>query len=51
MHKCIDAEGQDFEKINQNHPLNTYPKGLRKNFLVPHVLSMYYFEEQVDRQP
>ena len=28
MQKCIDAEGQHFEKINQNHPLNTYPKGL-----------------------
>ena len=26
--KCIDAEGPYFEKINKNHPLNTYPKGL-----------------------
>ena len=28
IHICIDAEGQYFEKINKNHPLNTYPKGL-----------------------
>ena len=28
MHKSIDAEWQYFEKINKNHPLNTYPKGL-----------------------
>ena len=28
MHKCIDAEGQYFEKMNKNHSLNTYPKGL-----------------------
>ena len=26
MHKCIDAEGQYFEKIHYNRPLNTYPK-------------------------
>ena len=32
MHKCIDAGGQYFEKINKNHPLNTYPKDLGKSF-------------------
>ena len=28
LFECIDAKGEDFEKINENHPLNTSRKGL-----------------------
>ena len=28
LFECIDAEGEDLEKINENHPLNTSRKDL-----------------------